>query len=142
MPYDKIILQKYQVETMLQRRKSWSRYLRRKPIDLSEVCYNSTCITLNLPLSLACLQCEPKMCIHTKAGRQQKALERLKDDRNKCDQLWLTKVATNQRCPTSKLKLHNQIRTYLGIESDVILEFTYKNTTQLKIFQQLFLQQS
>ena len=117
---------------MSTRRKSRSTQLNRKPIELSDVRYNSTCITLQIPLSLACLTCEPKLCIHTKKGRQQKALERLKDDRNKCDQLWLTKVATNQRCPTSKLMRHNQIRTYLGIESDVILEFTNKNTTQLK----------
>ena len=131
VPYDKIIL-KYQVKTtvtMSQRRKSRSARLNRKPIDLSEICYDSTCITLNIPQSMACLKCEPKMCIHTKRGRQQKALERLKDDRNKCDQIWLTKVATNQKCSTSKIIRHNEVRAYLGIESDVILEFNYHNNS-------------
>ena len=126
----KVYLLKYQVQiivTMSQRRKSRSAHLNRKPIDLSEICYDSTCITLNIPQSLACLTCEPKICIHTKKGRQQKALERLKDDRNKCDQLWLTKVVSNQKCPTSKLIRHNEVRAYLGIESDVILQFSYHN---------------
>ena len=117
VPYDKIIL-KYQVKTrvtMSQRRKSRSAHLNRKPIDLSEICYDSTCITLNIPQSIACLKYEPKMCIHTKRGRQQKMLERLKYDRNKCDQIWLTKVATNQNCPIGKLIRHNEVRAYLGI---------------------------
>ena len=101
VPYDKIILHKYQVGktvTMPQLRKFRSTHLNQKPIELSEIRYDSTCITLNIPISFACLTCEPKMCIHTKKGRQHKALERLKDDRNKCEQLWLTKVATDQDC--------------------------------------------
>ena len=126
-------LQKYQVETtvtMSQQRKSRSTHLNRKPIDLSEICYDSTCITLNITLSFSCVTCESKMCIHTKKGRQQKALERLKDDRNKCDQIWLTEVVPNQSCSTSKLLRHNEVRAYLGIESDVILEFDYRNNDE------------
>ena len=70
------------------------------------------------------------MCIHTKKGRQQKALESLNDDRNKCDQIWLTEVVTNQSCSTSKLLRHNEVRAYLGIELDVILEFDYRNNNK------------
>ena len=99
---------------MPQRRKSWSTHLNQKPIELSEIRYDSTCITLNIPLSFSCLTYNSKMCIHTKKVRQQKALERLKDDRNKCEQLWLTKVATNQKKSTSKLICHNEVRAYLG----------------------------
>lgn len=106
--------------------------MNRKAIELSEICYDSTCKTLSIPQSLACLICEPSIDIHTKKGRQQKELERHKTQRSRCNQLWLSKWATNQNSSTSKLICHNEIRGYLGIESDVILDFTYKNTKQLK----------
>ena len=42
--------------------------LNRKRIDLSQICYGSTCITLNIIQSLACSICEPKIDIHTRKG--------------------------------------------------------------------------
>ena len=110
-------------------RKLRSTRLSCKSMELSDVRYNSTCITLQIPISLACLTCEPKLCIHTKKGRQQKASERLKAERNRCEQLWLTKWVSNKNSATSKIVRHNQVRAYLGIQSNVILEFNDARTT-------------
>ena len=114
---------------MRTQRKLLSAQLNRKPINLSLICHDLTCISLKLPISLACLTCEPKLCIHTKKGRQQKASERLKAERNRCEQLWLTKWVSNKNSATSKIVRHNQVRAYLGIQSNVILEFNDARTT-------------
>ena len=103
--------------------------LNRKIINLSLICYNSTCISLKLSISLACLTCEPTICIHTKKSRQQKTLERHKNERNRCDQLWLTKWVTNINSAISKLIRHNEVRAYLGVQSHVVLDFTNTVTT-------------
>ena len=36
-------------------------------------------------------------------------------------------MVTNQNCYTSKLMRHNEVRVYLGIKSDTILEFDNLN---------------
>ena len=46
-----------------------STQLNRKSVDLSQIRYDSTCNILEIPLSLACLTCQPKLYIHTKKGR-------------------------------------------------------------------------
>ena len=47
----------------------------------------------------------------------------MKLERNRCEQLWLTKWVTNKNSATSKIFKHNQVRAYLGIQSNVTLEF-------------------
>ena len=124
MPHDNIGLQKYsQVESHVEAKKSRSTQLSRKTIDLSQLCYDSTCVILKITLSLACLTCQTKLRIYTKKCRHQKALERHKNKRNQCDQLWLTKWVASNNSATSKMIKYNEVRTYLEVESNVYLDF-------------------
>ena len=95
------------------------------PILLSEITSESTCCTLSLPLDLACEICKPKICPLSFNRTPKKAEERLKGERNRCAQLWLSKWVSNQNFSTGQLLRHNELRSYLGIESDTILEFDY-----------------
>lgn len=92
------------------------------PIDLSQVRYNSTCISLNLPSSLSCPTCANDVCILSNKRKKRKTNERHKTVRNCCLQYWTNKWTTGSLATVSHITTHNRIRAYLGIQSDVVLE--------------------
>ena len=54
-----------------------------KNILLSDIKYNSTCVTLNMPFSLACENCQPELDPHSNMRQKQKRQIDL-DERNRC----------------------------------------------------------
>ena len=102
-----------------------------KNILLSDIRYSSTCISLDIPLSLADEICKPKMdpLSHTRAPRKNpKEL----DERNKCKQYWLSTWGEENRTKT-KVLLHTRVRNYLKIAQDVKIEFVSKSATSTKL---------
>ena len=94
-----------------------------KNILLSDIKYNSTCVTLNMPFSFACENCQPQLDLlsHT---RQKRKREVDLDERNRCKQYWLSTWNDDSRT-TSKVQRHVTVRKYLGIAQDVIIDKTY-----------------
>lgn len=91
-------------------------------INLSNIKYDSTCITLCLPTHLACRACMKDACVHTHTRKKRKSSQRQKNPRNRCQQYWTTKWTQGPLATTAHLATHNRVRGYLGIEKDVILE--------------------
>ena len=94
-----------------------------KNILLSDIKYNSTCVTLKMPLSLACENCEPELDPHSNTRKKRKRNVDL-DERNRCKQYWLSTWNDDSRT-TSKVQRHVTVRKYLGIAQDVIIDKTY-----------------
>ena len=102
-----------------------SRSRKRQPIELSDIAYDSTCISLGIIQDYACAVCQPKLDIHTKKGRIQKSKERLKNVQNRCEQPWLSKWKDNQNATEGGVLKYQQVRNYLGLESNVVIDFKY-----------------
>ena len=94
-----------------------------QPILLSKIQHNSTCISLNLPLHLACRICSPKLDIHTRRGRKQKSKERHKCDRRKCLQHWSSRWITSQNSTPGQAKLYKLTRSYLNIDPETTIDY-------------------
>ena len=63
MPYDKTknIINTHAKEKMSTRRTRQSRAIKAVDINLTDIKFNSTCISLNIPLMLCCNNCKPKV---------------------------------------------------------------------------------
>ena len=61
---------------------------RTAPIGLSSVRYDSTCVSLQLPHSLACSNCQPKLDPLSFNRKSNIKKERHKSKRRKCQQCW------------------------------------------------------
>ena len=83
---------------------------------LTEIGPNSTCLSLGIPIQLACGVCSPKMDITTNS-RKRKHNQRQLSDCRKCQQYWDDKWMYGH-CPTNaKLKMYKALREYLNINS-------------------------
>ena len=93
-------------------------------INLSDIKYDSTCMSLNIPLVMSCDICKPKieaMCgMSKKSSREPKRFRDL-SDRWKCQQLWLSRHAEDKRSKTTVQK-HFRVRNYLNIAQEVVLD--------------------
>ena len=96
-----------------------------KSIELTSVKFDSTCISLGLPFSMACSVCLPKMDIHTKNGRAQQKNHRNTSRQNRCRQMWFTKWRDSLTLIEGQAQKHNEIRTYLKIEKVRDLGISY-----------------
>ena len=112
------------------KRSSCGKPLRRNtPILLSQIKHDSTCVTLKIPYTLACLICKSKLCLLTNSRAPRKKF-RLIHRQNRCDQYWDEKWTLGTNASSFNIKKHNDIRTYLRIETVVNLEEMYlKNTS-------------
>ena len=81
---------------------------------LSDIKYDDTCITLQLPSQMACGICKPKLDPMTPTRRSNKKQRHL-SDRRRCQQYWLPKWRNNS---SSYNKLNRIVCNYLGIESN------------------------
>ena len=98
---------------------------RKKDILLSDIQYNSTCITLELPHSICCDNCKNDVesaCGMMKKSSKKKKRYRDLSDRRRCKQPWDSchgssnvTIATNKR--------YNVVREYLKINSDVTISY-------------------
>ena len=102
-------------------------------IDLSSIKYDSTCVTLNMPLEFACDNCkskiESKIGISKKSSNVSKRLRHFKHDRWRCQQLWQSKYGDKTQT-TATVRKHIWTQNYLNIKQDVKIDYTshqYKN---------------
>ena len=118
--------------------KSSSRHSRRKSkpsILVSDVKYNSTCLSLDLPLSLCCdVSCHPYL--ESQSGLLKKSShgsKRFRDlsDRRRCKQPWAS-VHNNAYKTTSTLRNYVRVRNYMQIDCDVSLDDFYCYSTSTK----------
>ena len=112
-------------------------------IDLSEIKYDSSCISLGLPLELSCDNCKPKLeaqfGLGKKSSTKMKRSREFNSDRWKCQQLWQSKFGTEKR-QVATVRKHVRVRNYLNIEQEVIINYqneynngdTNSNITNIK----------
>ena len=80
---------------------------------------NSTCVSLNLPLELACGICSPKLDVLTHSRKRRKNNNKC-SERRQCQKYWLSKWREDS---DGYVLRHAQTRKYLGIKEDSIIEF-------------------
>eukprot|EP00957_Ditylum_brightwellii_P032417 2456526-Ditylum_brightwellii.AAC.1 len=97
--------------------------------ELSQIKHDSTCLSLSLPKSICCDQCQDKMDLDSvmmrKSSYKQKKFCHLHEN-NRCKQLWLSKYGGNNRC-TCTSQRHVRVRNYLNIVLDVKIVYASKN---------------
>ena len=68
-------------------------------IDLTSIKYESTCVTLNMPLEFACDNCQNKIeaasGMSKKSSSVAKQMRDYRHDRWRCQQLWQSKYGQN-----------------------------------------------
>ena len=94
-------------------------------IHLSDIKADSTCITLSLPLALACEKCKPTLDVLSFTRKKRKSKDRQKIKRNRCFQYWDAHWTRGRNATEGNVILHRKIRSYLGIESDVLVDYYY-----------------
>jgi len=104
-------------------RSSRTRCSRKTSILLSDIKLQSTCITLRLPLSLACEKCKPDIDILSFTRKKRKSKDRLKNKRNRCSQYWDSHWVTGGNATEGNVLQHRKVRNYLGIESDITIDY-------------------
>ena len=98
------------------------------PINLNpNIKHDSTCVSLKVPLALACDRCKPKMDPLSNRRRTNKKKERHKHERNRCLQYWHEKWITGKNRTAGHALIHRKTRYFLGIKQDVILENLFRN---------------
>ena len=95
---------------------------RETPILLSDVKYNSTCITLQIPLDLACGECK-KQLNPLENTRKKRKSERQKSERRRCEQYWCSEYGLNMSSTEEHALMHRQVRQWLRIEQDILIHF-------------------
>ena len=90
--------------------------------------YNSTCLTLNLPLSLQCHICGQKSICTQKNSCPQKRQKNLHRS-NRCQQLWDSYWVDLPNASNGVLMKHTQIRQFLAIEpgTRIVLQHVWRN---------------
>lgn len=107
-----------------QTRPSSSRRRQLKSILVSDIKYDSTCVTLNLPLCLACDNCKPKLdVLSNKRKIKNKKKERNKSERRRCLQYWLSKWSIGPLATSAHVLTYRLVRKYLQIEPDLLIQF-------------------
>ena len=90
---------------------------------VDRICYDSTCVTLDLPLSLCCHVCSRQKDIFNKKSSQPDKKQKYLHESNRCHQLWDSSWATKDKVTSGILLQHNRVRNYLGIEPSVLINF-------------------
>ena len=93
------------------------------PIALSDIRLDSTCITLKLPISLACEICAKKLDIHTAKRKPKKVKDWHKSKRNRCAQFWDSHWAKDKNVSEGNILKHQQTRSYLNIQQDIEINY-------------------
>ena len=98
-------------------------------MSISDIKYNSTCITLSLPVSLSCCNCQKDVDVLSFTRKKRKNSQRHLDPRRRCLQYWTNKWTQNTLATEGHVLMHNRTRKWLGIELDVIIEYfnNYEN---------------
>jgi hypothetical protein len=105
---------------------------------LTEIGPNSTCLSLSIPIQLACGVCSPRMDI-TSFSRKRKHNQRQLSDRRKCQQYWDDKWLSRDLQSNAKLKMYKDVRdnlnintSYLDINSEIYVHANkYKSANPL-----------
>ena len=103
-------------------------------ILLSDIKYNSTCITLDLPFSLCCDSCSSTL--EAQRGLLKKSSHKLKrfrdlSERRRCQQPWSSEH-NNPYKPTTTIQKFVRVRNYLKIDSEIEITNSYFNDTRKK----------
>ena len=94
------------------RRKTNAPIRRSTPIQLSEINSRSTCITLNIPYSIACRNCKTQLD-PLQNTRKKRKTERQKSDDRQCERYWLTQYASKSNSTEGCVIMHCTVRQYL-----------------------------
>ena len=85
---------------------------RAKPINIliSDIRYTTFCVNLDLPLDLCCDYCKKrKDPLSTNRNSSTKRF-RNKDEKRRCEQIWLSKFSENTcKTTTGKILMHNKV---------------------------------
>ena len=98
---------------------------RETPILLSNVKYNSTCITLQIPLDLACGECK-KQLNPLENTRKKRKCERQKSERRRCEQYWCSKYGLNMSSTEGHALMHRKVRRWLRIDQDIVIHLNMR----------------
>ena len=88
---------------------------------LTEIGPNSTCLSLSIPIQLACGVCSPRMDI-TSFSRKRKHNQRQLSDCRKCQQYWDDKWLSRKYQSSANMKMYKDVRTYLNITSHLDMD--------------------
>ena len=112
--------------------------LQPNPFHISDIKYDSTCITLDLPLDFCCEVCKRKKDIFTKKSSKPEKKQKYLHSTNQCKQLWDSSWAEKTHVTNGTLVQHNRVRNYLGIEAGVRLDFkcAYNKNQKFTILKQ------
>ena len=127
MPYDKTknIINTRAKEKMSTRRTRQSRSIKGVDINLTDIKFNSTCISLNIPLMLCCNNCKPKVestnKICKKSSKGQKRIRDYTTDRWKCQQLWLSTFGEANHT-NATVRMHVRVQKKLNILQEAVIE--------------------
>ena len=81
-------------DTSIRSRRGKAPPCRNTPILLSAIKYNLTCITLELPFSIRCGECNQRLN-PLENTRKKRKTERQKTERRRCQQYWCSKYVDN-----------------------------------------------
>ena len=95
----------------------------RKPILLSDIKFDSTCVTLCLPYSLGCGNCKTKLDPTIKNRKSKFVKERNKCERRRCQRYWDSSWTIGKDATEGNVMQHNLVRSYLQIESAVTIDY-------------------
>ena len=92
---------------------------------LSDLNYDSTCISLELPYDIACEVCKPKSNFSLLKKSSRPSQKRLKylHYTNRCKQYWDSHWVKPSNVTNGILLNHVQSRRYLGVAPDVAIEY-------------------
>ena len=100
---------------------------KRKDISsVKEIPYDATCVSLDLPFSLACSICAKNIEKNNNLcgrGYTQKTNFRLLHKRNKCEQRWSEKFVSISNITNNQLLIHNRTCNFLNIPPLSALEY-------------------
>ena len=93
------------------------------PIALSSIKYDSTCISLELPYSLACSNCGPALDPLTITRKRSHKKERHKSERRRCQQYWSSSWTEGKDATEGNVLKYQLTRRYLQIDSDITNDY-------------------
>jgi hypothetical protein len=99
---------------------------------LTEIRSTSTCISLSIPIQLACGACSPKMDITTNS-RKRKHNQRQLSDQRKCQQYWDDKWLSHLCQSNANMKMYKAVHEYLNINRNLDINTeTYVHANKYK----------
>ena len=76
---------------------------------IGQICYDSTCVTLDLPLDLCCYICFQQKDIFTKKSSQPEKKQKYLHQSNRCQQLWDSSWSAKEKVTNGMLLQHNRV---------------------------------